>query len=137
MTSHRTTALSRLRGRLWRLAALLLWLAVFTVNLAAAFDKTAQASTLAGDLQASLCHSGGDGTGPAAASDRSDDQAGATHCAFCHIFAAGILTTPGHDQVAVLRPDGERGMPLAAMAAPPAAATPTTQARPRAPPASV
>lgn len=134
MTRHRTTALSRLRGRPWRLAALLLWLAVFTVNLAAAFDNAAQASTtIAADLQASLCHSGGDGTDPAAPGDQADTS----HCALCHIFAAGILTTPGHDQVAILRPDGERGMPLAAMAAPPAAATPTTQARPRAPPVSV
>lgn len=135
MARRPVSALPRLRGRLWRLAALWLWVAIFVVNLAAAFDHPAAAGSFAADQQASLCHSGA-GTA-SAPSDSAGGQGDGQHCTFCHIFAAGVLAPPAHAQVALLSPAGD-GTPVP----PPAAASfdsfPTSaQAQPRAPPASV
>lgn len=127
--------LSHLRGRLWRLTVLWLWAAVFIVNLAAALTPPAAAGSLALDQQASVCHSGGgEGTAPLnAAGDPSVDP----HCALCHVFAAGVLATPGDVPLALLSPAAEVTPVSGAATAAPQNALPSTQAQPRAPPASV
>lgn len=133
MSRRPVPLLPRLRGRLWRLAALWLWLAVFVVNLAAAFDHPAAAGSFAADQQASLCHSGDDSS---AAKD-TGAQGGGQHCALCHIFAAGVLATPSDGQATVLSPAGD-GLPVrGAAATSPVPFPPSAQAQPRAPPASV
>lgn len=135
MARRPVSALPRLRGRLWRLAALWLWVAVFVVNLAAAFDHSAAAGSLAADQQASLCHSGDGST--SAPVDVGGGQGTDPHCALCHIFAAGVLATPTDAPTAVLRPARD-GLPVwAAATAAPQTVPPFTQAQPRAPPVSV
>lgn len=132
MPRRSVPVLPRLRGRRWRLAVLWLWAAIFVVNLAAAFDHPASAGSLAADQQASLCHSAAVADSPSTEADR--PQTADSHCALCHIFAAGVLSTPGHAQVAVLAPDGGDAPAQATMATSPDTHPPDSQAQPRAPP---
>lgn len=116
-----------LRGRLWRLAVLCLWVAVFSITLA---TPQAQATPWAEDLRASLCHSGGGG-GPA------DSDAAAPHCPLCHIAAVTVLAAPGWVQIAILAPASQDPILTAPPSAPPGSAPPAAPPQPRGPPASV
>lgn len=119
--------LRTLRGRLWRLAVLCLWVAVLSTALV---PPQTQATPWAEDLRASLCHSGG-GDGPA------DSDAAAPHCPLCHIAAATVLAAPGWVQVAILAPASQDAILTATPSARPSSTPPTPPPQPRGPPASV
>lgn len=119
--------LRTLRGRLWRLTVLCLWIAIFSVTLT---TPQAQATPWAEDLRASLCHSGSGG-GP------SDSDAAPSHCPLCHIAAATVLAAPGWVRIALLAPVAEDGTLTATPSAPPGSAPPAPPPQPRGPPASV
>lgn len=121
--------LRTLRGRLWRLAVLCLWVAVFSITLTTP-QAQAQATPWAEELRASLCHSG-------SADGPSDSDAVAPHCPLCHIAAATVLTAPGWVQIAILAPASQDAILTAPPSAPPGSAPPAPPPQPRGPPASV
>jgi hypothetical protein len=136
MANRRKPALARLRGRDWRLAALMLWAAVLLVNLAAALDLGAATLPSDSDIHSSLCLTGEapDQPQPPVHSD----HATGPHCPLCYIVAAGVLAPPNATApLLVLAPSTGWSGPKSDVLAPPHADIRASSARPRAPPVLV
>jgi hypothetical protein len=129
MGERRTTPLTRLRRRPWRLAALVLWFAVFSLNLAAAF-----AHPVLPVADPAICAEHDTAT---PLPKPTPSHAMGPHCPLCHVFSAGVLAPPSDTQVLVLAPSGERTELATAPARAPRRAVLRASAQPRAPPAFV
>jgi len=94
VTHLRNGVLAKLRGRDWRLAALVLWAALLLVNLGASFEH----ASFPADPE--ICTELGHSAAPAPA----QDHAAGPHCPLCYVVSAGVLAPPSGAQVLVLAP---------------------------------
>lgn len=137
MAQRRNTALTRLRGRPWRLTALVLWAVIMLGNLGAAWDVAAASLANADDLHSMCLASGGPDAPAPTDTAPSPAHSGAPHCALCYVFAAGQLAPPATTQILVLAPQSGWSGPGTDVLAPPRPPVTAFAARPRAPPAFV
>ncbi len=126
MLDLRTTLLTKLRSREWRLAALVLWAAVLLVNLGGGLQYAVAEPdpNICVEHVSSAPHPDQDhGTGP--------------HCPLCFVVSAGILAPPSGTQIAVLAPATGWAELRAELSSAPTLGLPRKGPLPRAPPAFV
>ncbi|HTH17929.1 MAG TPA: DUF2946 family protein [Magnetospirillum sp.] len=135
MAIRQTTTLTQLRGRLWRLTVLGLWVAVLLVNLAVSLG--ALAAPAPSDLDTAICHASAAPDQPQPPASHPDHDAG-PHCPLCYVVSAGLLSpSVGADLLMVLAPAPGWAGPVAEQLSPAELPVILPPSGPRAPPAFV